>query len=54
MKKQYTKPCLNPLSEPLVVAQNPCWTGGVAAGGQCSTGGTAGTTCATGHSQFAS
>lgn len=54
MKKQYTKPCLKPLSESSVVAQSPCWTGGVAPGGQCSTGGTAGTSCATGHSQFAS
>lgn len=52
MKKQYAKPSLIPLSEPIVVAQNPCWTGSVASGGQCSTGGTAGTSCSTGHSPF--
>jgi hypothetical protein len=51
---RYSKPILRPLDEEDVRGQYPCWSGGVAYGGQCGSGGTAGTSCVTGYTQFAS
>jgi|YNPNPStandDraft_1061719.scaffolds.fasta_scaffold00477_10 hypothetical protein len=52
MKLEYATPVLKPLTKENNTAQRPCWSGGVAFGGQCGTGGTAGTSCVTGHSPF--
>ena len=51
---KYDVPMLVPLEEEETAAQYPCWSGGVAYGGQCGSGGTAGTSCVTGYGPFAS
>jgi len=50
----YSIPMLLPFDDEDVVAQYPCWSGGYALGGQCGSGGTAGTSCVTGYTPFAS
>lgn len=55
MKKiKYAAPTLKPLTGQHHTGQKPCWNGSVAYGGACQSGGTAGTSCGTGHSPFSS
>jgi hypothetical protein len=51
---KYTIPMIWPINEDSEVAQYPCWSGGIAYGGQCANGGTAGTSCYTGYGPFSS
>ena len=49
---RYSKPILRPLDDGAIQGQSPCWSGASAYGGQCSNGGSAGTSCVTGYSPF--
>jgi hypothetical protein len=51
---KYSIPTLKPLTGKQNTGQRPCWSGSVAYGGACQNGGTAGTSCGTGHSPFSS
>jgi hypothetical protein len=54
MKLTYAIPKLRALTSEQNQGQHPCWNGSVAFGGQCGSGGTAGTSCVSGYTPFAS
>ena len=54
MKVKYEVPMLRSFTTEKNQGQHPCWPGSVAYGGQCGSGGVAGTSCVTGHTPFSS